>query len=301
MFAGCLARLINIMRKIFDSHWVIATFIISIVYFATGRVGQILAIEPGNVTLIWPPSGIALAAYLLIGKRSLPGIFLGATLVNGHSLLLTSDLVAVFTSLFVIVNIGIGSSLQPVLGAYLLRSFAENENPFSSKSRFLQFACRVPFISLVSASIGATSLTLGNYSAFSNIGLLWGSWWFGDAVGILLFTPLILSMRNLTLRHLYILTLILTAGMAGTYATSTMVLSHTKQSWLTQARQDAQQLTGDFTHWFERVYGPSRAMVVLFSSSGSVTQEEFWQASNYLKQQQQDFFPAALVYLEAKG
>ncbi|MBT7952708.1 MAG: hypothetical protein HN764_13855, partial [Gammaproteobacteria bacterium] len=111
------------IRKIFDNQWVIATFVISIAYFATGRVGQILAIDPGNVTLIWPPSGIALAAYLLIGKRSLPGIFLGAVVVNGHSLLVTTDITATFNSLFIIMNIGIGSSLQPILGAYLLRSF----------------------------------------------------------------------------------------------------------------------------------------------------------------------------------
>ncbi|MBT7952967.1 MAG: PAS domain S-box protein, partial [Gammaproteobacteria bacterium] len=79
------------------------------------------------------------------------------------------------------------------------------------------------------------------------------------------------------------------------------VLSETQQNWLSQAHHDAQQLTGDFTHWFERVYGPSRAMVVLFGTSGEVTPDEFEKASAYLKQQQEDFFPAALIYLEAKG
>jgi PAS domain S-box-containing protein len=289
------------MRKIFDNQWVIATFIISIAYFATGRVGQILAIDPGNVTLIWPPSGIALAAYMLIGKRSLPGIFLGAAAVNSHAFINTSDLAAIFNSLFVIVNIGVGSSLQPILGAYFLRSFMGVENPFSSRQHILKFVLKGPVIALTSATIGASSILLGGYTELKDFGLLWASWWFGDLVGLLIFTPLIISMKSLSLRHVYILTVILVAGMAATHMTRTLVQSQTQQNWRNQAENDVQQLTGEFIGWFERVYAPSRAMVVLFNSSSDVSSDEFDIASRYLKQQQQNFFPAALIYLEAKG
>jgi PAS domain S-box-containing protein len=288
-------------KNIVNNQWLTATIVIAIAYYATGRVGQILAIEPGNIILIWPPSGIALAAYMLLGKRSLPGIFLGAVAVTGQALVATSDSVAFITSLFITINIGIGSILAPILGAYLLRSFIGIENPFSSRQQILQFILRAPLITLVSATIGASSLTLGGFERLQNFGLLWGAWWFSDLIGILIFTPLILSMKNLALRHVYVLTLILVAGMAGTYTASTLVLSQTQENWLNQARNDAQQLTGDFTHWFERVYAPTRAMVVLFSSSGEVSPEEFDVACRYLKQQQQEFFPAALMYLEARG
>src|SRR6516162_11578247 len=55
-------------------------------YFVAGSLGQSLAIPPGNVTLVWPPSGIALAALLLGGDRLWPAIWLGALLVNIRTL-----------------------------------------------------------------------------------------------------------------------------------------------------------------------------------------------------------------------
>src|SRR5262245_25182636 len=51
-------------------------------YFITGRVGQVLSVPPGNVTAVWMPSGIALAAVLLWGYRIWPGIWMGAFSVN---------------------------------------------------------------------------------------------------------------------------------------------------------------------------------------------------------------------------
>ncbi|MGI8427461.1 MAG: MASE1 domain-containing protein, partial [Actinomycetota bacterium] len=55
---------------------------IAIVYIATAQLGFLVAIPPGNVTVIWPPSGIALTAMLLLGSRAWAGIWLGSFLVN---------------------------------------------------------------------------------------------------------------------------------------------------------------------------------------------------------------------------
>ena len=73
-----------------------------------GRVGQYAAIPPGNVTPIWPSSGIALAAVLLRGSSIWPAILLGSLMVNlwvfltqGH----TSMLIRVVTS----TGMGIGA------------------------------------------------------------------------------------------------------------------------------------------------------------------------------------------------
>ncbi|MBI3332968.1 MAG: MASE1 domain-containing protein [Candidatus Omnitrophica bacterium] len=46
-------------------------------YIVTGRLGFFLAIPPGNVTAVWPPSGLALAAVLVMGPGVWPGIWLG--------------------------------------------------------------------------------------------------------------------------------------------------------------------------------------------------------------------------------
>src|SRR5205814_1657288 len=52
--------------------------LVAAAYVATGRMGQILAIPPGHVTAVWPPSGIALAAVLLAGGPGIAGGALGS-------------------------------------------------------------------------------------------------------------------------------------------------------------------------------------------------------------------------------
>src|SRR3989475_8326355 len=52
------------------------------VYVLAGKLGLLLAFVHASATAVWPPTGIALAAFLLLGYRVWPGIFLGAFLVN---------------------------------------------------------------------------------------------------------------------------------------------------------------------------------------------------------------------------
>ena len=54
----------------------------ALVYFFSGKLGFALAIDPGNVTAVFPPSGIALGALLIFGLRVWPGIFLGSFFLN---------------------------------------------------------------------------------------------------------------------------------------------------------------------------------------------------------------------------
>ena len=56
--------------------------LLAVVYFVAAKLSLLLAIPPGYATAVWPPSGIALAATLLLGNRLWPGVWLGAALVN---------------------------------------------------------------------------------------------------------------------------------------------------------------------------------------------------------------------------
>jgi integral membrane sensor domain MASE1 len=67
--------------------------------------------------VVWPPSGIALAAVLLLGYRAAAGIWLGSFLINLlffvlHQVLLTTGLTAASA-------IATGSTLQAVVAAFL--------------------------------------------------------------------------------------------------------------------------------------------------------------------------------------
>src|SRR6516225_2754188 len=56
--------------------------LLAAVYFAAAKFGLRLAFEAEQVTLVWPPTGIALAAMILFGYRVWPGVALGAFLAN---------------------------------------------------------------------------------------------------------------------------------------------------------------------------------------------------------------------------
>src|SRR3977135_3184615 len=55
---------------------------LGLVYFAAAKGGLALAYESSSVTAVWPPTGIALAALVLGGRRLWPGVALGALLAN---------------------------------------------------------------------------------------------------------------------------------------------------------------------------------------------------------------------------
>src|SRR5215213_5847587 len=72
----------SLLSEQFHWPWLLRALGVTLVYLATAKVGFLMAIPPGNVTAVWPPSGIALAVLLLWGPRLWPGIWLGAFLAN---------------------------------------------------------------------------------------------------------------------------------------------------------------------------------------------------------------------------
>src|SRR5713101_2652246 len=81
-------------------------------YFAAAKLGLTAASLKGNVTPVWPPAGLALAALLLFGSRLWPGVALGALLVNA-----TTPGVPFLSA----IGVAAGNTLAALLAAYLLR------------------------------------------------------------------------------------------------------------------------------------------------------------------------------------
>src|SRR5437763_554279 len=80
-------------------------------YYASARLGLLLALVNGQVTPLWPPTGIALVCLLLLGVRVWPGIALGAFLVN----------LPIGPTLPAVLAISAGNTLAPVCAGLLLR------------------------------------------------------------------------------------------------------------------------------------------------------------------------------------
>src|SRR5277367_5554060 len=89
-------------------------------YFLGGLLGKQTAFLSGSVSLVWPPSGIALAAILLFGFRLWPGIFLGAFAAN-VAVFAANHVASGVTTTAVSLSIACGNTLEAVLGAWLLQ------------------------------------------------------------------------------------------------------------------------------------------------------------------------------------
>jgi diguanylate cyclase (GGDEF)-like protein/PAS domain S-box-containing protein len=156
--------------------------LLTALYFVAGKLGLRLAFMNASVSAVWPPTGIALAALLLLGYRVWPGIFAGAFLVN----LTTTG------SLQTTLGIALGNTLEGLAGAYLVNRFAQGRHAFDHAPDVFMFAGLAGMASTaISATCGVTSLALGGYAAWTDIRSIWLTWWLGNAGGAILITPLI--------------------------------------------------------------------------------------------------------------
>lgn len=162
-------------------------------YAVLAQIGYRFSAE-ANVTPIWLPSGAALAAVFYFNGRVAPGIFFGSFVGNFATF---SGSGAVEVALLVSAAIGFGAVLQALAALWVLKRFANAPHaPLETTNDVLVLAFfSGAAASILNATIGATSVTLGGY-AVSPWSQTWLTWWLGDTVGVLLMTPFILTWRK---------------------------------------------------------------------------------------------------------
>ena len=156
--------------------------LLTLVYFIAGKFGLMLASLHASASPVWPPTGIALAALLVLGYRAWPAIFVGAFLVNAS----TAGNVA--TSLAV----ASGNTLEAMCGAWLVNRFAGGTTAFGRPQGVFKFALAAVVSTIISPAFGVTSLALAGFADWANYGAIWLTWWLGDATSDLLIAPLII-------------------------------------------------------------------------------------------------------------
>jgi PAS domain S-box-containing protein len=176
--------------------------VVAAAYYLTGRLAVSLAIPPGVATVVWPPSGVALTAVLLWGGQVWPGIWLGSVLINIGTLYDASSIASAARAILVVGTIGIGSTLQPLLGAFLIRRFIGSTNLLDGPRDAFAFVGIEAISCVVASLIGTTSLCLGAFAPWWAYRHTWFTWWMGDLVGIIVITPLALAWRTWTLKGL---------------------------------------------------------------------------------------------------
>ena len=122
---------------------------IALLYYIAGKLGLTLASINPSATSVWPPTGIALAAFLVLGLRIWPAIFLAAFLVN----------VTTAGSVVSSIGIAIGNTLEGVVGAALVNRFANGRQAFDRASDVFRFALLAGFLRRRSAPRSASPVS----------------------------------------------------------------------------------------------------------------------------------------------
>jgi diguanylate cyclase (GGDEF)-like protein/PAS domain S-box-containing protein len=154
-------------------------------YYVAGSLSLRLALVGAQVTPIWPPTGIALAGLLLFGRRVWPAIALAAFLVNAP----------IGPSLMTAAGVAVGNTAAPLLCATLLQRAGfrlELDRVRDAMAIVLLGALSMT----VSATCGTATLLLSGSVSISRFWPTWSVWWTGDAMGVLIVAPFLLSWRS---------------------------------------------------------------------------------------------------------
>jgi integral membrane sensor domain MASE1/anti-sigma regulatory factor (Ser/Thr protein kinase) len=157
--------------------------LVAVAYYAAARLGLRLALIERNVTPFWPPTGIAVVAFLVFGRVVWPGVALAALAVN---LPISSNGLAAGAT-------AVGNTLAPLVAAALLGKVG-----FRREIDRLRDAIAIVLGALLSmllsASVGAGVLVASGALPASRFAASWAVWWTGDAMGVLVVTPFLLSL-----------------------------------------------------------------------------------------------------------
>ncbi len=160
-----------------------------VAYVAAALLGFRMAFVAEQVTTVWAPSGIAIAALLLRGVRLWPAVWAGAFLANATTA----------APLWTAFSIATGNTLEAVVAAWAL-SGRPGFDPALRRTRDVLAFILVAAVgsTAIAATVGGASLCAAGVQPWSRFWPVWADWMLGDALGALVVAPAILTTARLT-------------------------------------------------------------------------------------------------------
>jgi signal transduction histidine kinase/CheY-like chemotaxis protein len=173
--------------------WPHALVLTALAYSAVGLVALALAIPPSFAAPFYPPAGIALVAVLVFGPRMVPGVALGALLVNLTLGAQRGE--ADWSAIGVAGTIAIGAGLQAWAGAVLVQRFVRQPLTLGEpRDVALFFGLGGAVASLVSSGVATATLAASGAVPREAVLTTWFTWWGGDTLGVLIGAPIVLTL-----------------------------------------------------------------------------------------------------------
>lgn len=268
-----------IEKKTFFYH-ICVVLGIAAAYALSGLLGLFLAVPPGYATVVWPAAGIALGSVLVFGNRYAIGIWLGSFIAN---------LTVENTQISLALLIAVGAVLQAIAGAELLRRYLPYPDKLHDIKKILIFFLIAAVISsIINASWSNAVLWYWGVLPASDVLYNWITWWAGDALGILVFTQIVLVFfekpREYWRQRIHIVVIPLCIM----FVLSVVIFSALREKEIDDAKEAfAKNMSSVHLLLREKIYDTQKTLTSLqslFDSSQEVTRNEFKKfVSRFLK------------------
>jgi signal transduction histidine kinase len=174
--------------------------LVALLYYLSAELGFILAFNDQTLLPFWPPAGIALAMIILYGRGVWPGIAIGSLIITVKNFWFGAiDSVQLLMAVSAIITAS--RIVESIAGEILLKKLVNKIYPFSTTIHAFHFVFIAFVISIISAGVTALVLIFANVIASEAFFRTLFSLWTRNVVGILLFTPLLLSIPHLQLKN----------------------------------------------------------------------------------------------------
>jgi PAS domain S-box-containing protein len=179
-------------------QWLLMNAAAAVAYGLAAKLGQWAAIGPADVSVLWPPNGVALALVMVWGPRLLPGLVLGSLLPSALPSL--SEALPGLNSLGLALLIRLGSAGQWWAMVLLLGDWTTRLQ--RDGSRFaLRFALAALAACTLAPTVGLAALLSVGQVTQQELMQGWLTWWVGDCAGMLVLTPIVLTLLHPAMRR----------------------------------------------------------------------------------------------------
>lgn len=164
--------------------------LLATLYYGAAKLGYTVNFSGPVAAIVWLPAGVGIAYLYLRGLSLWPGVLVGDLLANDYSALPIGSALGQT----------VGNVLEVVLAAWLLRRLDRDGDLLDSVRGVLRVLGPIAAGTMISASIGALSLWLGDVVTVNAVATVWRTWWLGDACGALVIVPLAVAWTG-PMRH----------------------------------------------------------------------------------------------------
>jgi diguanylate cyclase (GGDEF)-like protein len=167
--------------------------LVMVAYAALGALTLSVGQSAGLASPVWPAAGLAFAAVYAWGWRLMPAVLLGSLLSNTVTLLRQESLSS--DALIAAAAVALGAAIQAWFAATIVKGAVGPDAALARGREIVTFLLLAgPVGSLVNASVATVAQVTAGLISFDRAGTVWGLWWAGDAIGTIVFAPLVLMM-----------------------------------------------------------------------------------------------------------